>query len=255
MNILVSNDDGVRAEGIRCLCAALVKKGHRVYLSAPASQMSGASHSLTTQRPITLREISYDKAEQALSVEGTPTDCVKLGIKYFQAKNVRFDMVLSGINHGSNLGTDTLYSGTVAAAVEGALCGLPAVAVSVNSSQPIHFETAADLACQVVENMRGETAGPMIVNINTPDLPAEELTGVRVARLGKRDYVEGIMPQEAQEGYVEYSYKSTPVVYDSHNHDIDVIADQDKYATVTPLGYDLTDHDKIEGMKEWRIKI
>ena len=99
--------------------------------------MSGANHSLTTQRPITLREISYDKAEQALSVEGTPTDCVKLGIKYFQAKNVRLDMVLSGINHGSNLGTDTLYSGTVAAAVEGALCGLPAVAISVNSSQPI----------------------------------------------------------------------------------------------------------------------
>ena len=96
MNILVSNDDEVRAEGIRCLCAALVKKGHRVYLSAPASQMSGASHSLTTQRPITLREISYDKAEQALSVEGTPTDCVKLGIKYFQAKNVR----LSGRRKG-----------------------------------------------------------------------------------------------------------------------------------------------------------
>lgn len=255
MNILVSNDDGVQAEGIRYLCAALVKEGHHVYLSAPASQMSGASHSLTTQRTITLREIVYDKAERALSVEGTPTDCVKLGIKYFQAKDIRLDMVLSGINHGSNLGTDALYSGTVAAAVEGALCGLPAVAVSVNGSRPKHFGTAAHLACQVIENMAQETTGPMIVNINTPDLPADELRGVRVARLGKRDYVEGILPEETENGYVEYSYKSTPVVYDSHDLTIDVIADQDKYATVTPLGYDLTDHDKIKGMKEWRIKI
>lgn len=255
MNILVANDDGIGAEGIRVLADRLKKAGNRIFVSAPASQMSGAAHSITTKKKIKVKPVEYDGAAGAICVGGTPSDCVRLGIYYFGTKGIDMDMVFSGINHGSNLGTDTLYSGTVAAAVEGALCGKRSAAVSIDSSDPVNFDTAADLAVKVQKKIEGMEDVPAVININTPDLPKSELAGIRVTRLGRRGYEEGLSPEDTKDGEFEYSYGGKPLVYESSNDDIDVIADQDRFATLTPLGFDLTDHEKIDALKKWEITL
>ncbi len=256
MNILLSNDDGLHAAGLDCLAAALKDEGHKVFAAAPATQMSGASHSITTGRPFTIRTAEHGRADQALEISGTPADCVKLGIKCYEARGIPIDMVFSGINHGSNLGTDTLYSGTVAAAIEGALCGRPAVAVSIDSgSAPAHLATPAAVAVKVLQKIMQTRMPASVININTPDVPYEALAGIRTARLGRRDYVEGVLPDALADGVLEYSYHDTPVVYDSHDDRFDVIAVQDNYAVITPLGFDLTDEAALEPMKEWRMTL
>lgn len=252
MNILVSNDDGINAEGIHRLVDALSAEGS-VYVAAPHTQKSAAGHSITVGKPITITEVDFDGAVLGLEVTGTPADCVKLGIKYLHAKGIEIDIVYSGINHGGNLGTDTLYSGTVSAAIEGALCGKPSVAVSVNNHEPVHFDYACELAVSTLRAMTENARGVMTMNINVPDLPKNEIKGVRYTRLGVREYDEWFVPKETEDGKTEYWYRGTPVVYDSRNDSIDVIADQDNYASITPLKFDLTNHELIEDIKKWRI--
>lgn len=149
MNILVSNDDGIQAQGIKELVKALSKEGN-VYVSAPASQRSASSHALSVNDKITMKKVDFDCAAMAFEVSGTPADCVKLGLYVLKEKGINIDIVYSGINHGGNLGTDTMYSGTVSAAAEGLFRGLPAVAVSVNSHEAQHFEGACILAADVL---------------------------------------------------------------------------------------------------------
>lgn len=252
MNILVSNDDGINAQGIGELVKALSNIA-TVYVSAPHTQRSATSHAITVGKPITIKEVEFENAKMGLEVTGTPADCVKLGIKYFKAKGILMDMVFSGINHGGNLGTDTLYSGTVSAAIEGALGGIPSVAVSVNSHEPKHFSYACELAVNTFEAMAKNNKGVMTMNINVPDLPKEEIKGVKYTRLGVREYDEWFTPKETESGETEYWYQGKPVVYNSKNDSIDVIADQEKYASITPLKFDLTNHDLIEDIKKWRI--
>ncbi len=180
MRVLLINDDGYTAQGIRSLYEAFTSAGHKVFLCAPLSQRSGASHSITLRQPLRLVDISesYPKAEAAWALDGTPADCALLACN--ELARGRVDIVVSGINHGANLGTDCVYSGTVGAAVEAAMLGLPALAVSLHSGTD--FAPAAGLTLQTAQNLLAHPLPPgQIINLN---VPAEPIRGLRQAPLG-----------------------------------------------------------------------
>ena len=191
---------------------------------------------------------------KAYAITGTPADCVKIGTKILNDQGIKIDMVFSGINLGGNLGTDTLYSGTVSAAIEGSLCGIPSVAVSVNSHKATHFELACELALGVCRNGFSKMSARTVLNINTPDLPKEEIKGVKYTRLGMREYKEWFRPKTGENGKTQYWYEGNPVVYEGLPDDIDVISMQDGYASITPLHYDLTDYELVDEIKKWRLE-
>ena len=187
MNILVSNDDGIKAEGIRRLAETLSGQGD-VYVFAPDSQRSANSQALSIHEDIIIKKIpreSFPVAKQAYSVSGTPADCVKMGIDLLRRKGIEIDVVYAGINHGGNLGSDTMYSGTVSAAAEGAFEGKPAVAVSVNSHTPEHFEGCLVLAEKILPFAMKTAGKGQVISINTPDVPVGEIKGVVPAKLGE----------------------------------------------------------------------
>lgn len=252
MNILVANDDGIKAEGLYKLVEALSHEAD-IYVCAPHTQRSAGSHSISVGEPIEVSEVDFANSKLTFVFTGTPADCVKLGLRLLEKRGVEIDMVFSGINHGGNLGTDTLYSGTVAAAREGCFCRKPSAAVSVNSHRPEHFELACELARKVCKNAFGRFDWHTLININAPDLPKTEVKGIKYAKLGEREYDEWFEPQESDNGTVQYRYKGEPVVYEGLPEDIDVIAMQEGYATITPLHYDLTDYELLEEIKNWGI--
>ncbi|MDD2189294.1 MAG: 5'/3'-nucleotidase SurE [Eubacteriales bacterium] len=253
MNILVANDDGINAKGIKELTRALSQVAN-IYVCAPHMQRSACGHGITIGKPIVMREVEFPNAKKAWEFTGTPADCVKLGLKMLTEQGVKIHMVCSGINHGGNLGTDTLYSGTVSAAIEGCICGLPAIAVSVNDHFPLTFEAACDLAVRTVKAATGRINSNTVLNINVPNLPVSEIKGMKVTRLGAREYEEWFEPKNGENGEMEYWYSGIPVVYEDLPGDIDVIAMQDGYASITPLHYDLTSYKLIEEVKSWGIK-
>jgi 5'-nucleotidase len=253
MNILVSNDDGIYAPGIMALVRALSKEA-KVYVCAPDDQRSASGHSISIAKLIEITEIPFENATRAFSISGTPADCVKLGLKYLDTLGVEIDMVFSGINHGGNLGTDTLYSGTVSAALEGCICGKPSVAISLNSHFGKDFSLAGNIAAEALRKTFGKLDAKTVLNINVPDLPEEEIKGVRVTRLGEREYDEWFMSEEGEDGITRYKYSGKPVIYDELSQDIDVLAMQEGYITITPLRYDLTNHDLIKEVISWKIK-
>jgi len=252
MNILVANDDGIQAQGIRELVKALSAKA-TVYVCAPESQRSATGHGITVSKPITVETAEVDGAEKAWQISGTPADCVKMGVYFLQQEGIKVDMVFSGINHGGNLGTDTLYSGTVSAAMEGCLCGIRSVAVSVNSHGATHFDYACELALEAMEKAYDVMSADTVININVPDLPKEEVKGIRYATLGRREYDEVFERVETEDGKLAYDYSGEPVVYTDLPDTIDVIAMQDGYATITPLHHDLTDYKMVDEIRKWRI--
>ena len=200
---------------------------------------------------ISMEEIHLPHARMAMQFSGTPADCVKMGLQLLRERGIEIDIVYSGINHGGNLGTDTLYSGTVSAALEGVLCGLPAVAVSVDSHNPAHFEGACRLAAEFFSRALTDLPPGVALSINVPNLPEEDIKGLRAARLGVRQYVERFEQSFDEQGRMAYCYRGQPVVYDSKDLDNDVIALQEDYATITPLRYDLTDVGMLHKIKEW----
>lgn len=247
MNVLIANDDGIQAEGLRRLAEALSERAD-VFIAAPKTQMSAAGHSITMRKSITAEEADFENAEGAFMIDGTPADCVKIGIRMFEERGVNIDMVYSGINHGGNLGTDTLYSGTVQAAIEGNLCGVPACAVSVCSHEAVHFDLACELALKTLAKYPS-LDNLTTININVPNIPKEQVKGVKVCRLGIREYDNWFVSDDSHDGIPEFRYSGNPVVYKSKNTDIDVIANQEGYATVTPLFFDLTNHEKVWAMR------
>ncbi len=253
MNILVANDDGIDARGIHELTEALSQAAD-VYVFAPDSQRSASGHGITVARPVTAEEVKLDGAVLAVQMSGTPADCVKLGIKILMNKGIKIDMVFAGINHGGNLGTDTLYSGTVSAAIEGNICGVPAAAFSVNSHDPKNFDYACRLALQTLEKAKGRISPDTVLNINVPDVPADEVRGIRYATLGNREYREVFTPEDCGDGRTNYRYTGEPVFYEGLPDTIDVIAMQEGYATITPLKRDLTDYELVSRIKEWGIE-
>lgn len=252
MNILIANDDGIEARGIRELVTTLSQVAD-IYVCAPDGQRSAFSHAISTGQTIHIKEVKVPHAQMAFAIGGTPADCVKVGMRIMRGRGVHIDMVFAGINHGSNLGTDTIYSGTVGAAIEGNLCGVPAVAVSVGDHMASHFDYACKLALNVVERCASDIPDNMVLNINVPDIPSDQIKGVKYTVLGDRDYIENLDPQIAAQKEFDYSYGGVPVEYEDLPDTIDVIADQNQYATITPLQHDMTYYGKVEEIKNWGI--
>ena len=253
MNILVVNDDGIEARGLRELVDALTERaGADVYVFAPDGQRSAASHAITLRTPVSVREVEYSGAAGAFALDGTPADCVAVGLKMMKLEGVAIDMVFAGINHGSNVGTDTVYSGTVGAALEGAIQGYPSVAVSVDSHKATHFEYACGLAVDTIRKTGGKWDARFMLNINTPDLPADEIKGVCYTVLGEREYINDV--QVEMEGDVTtFVYGGDPVLYESEDNHYDVIALENGYATISPLQKDMTAHKARKMLADWRI--
>ncbi|MEA3153060.1 MAG: 5/3-nucleotidase, partial [Betaproteobacteria bacterium] len=198
MRILVSNDDGYFAPGISVLADALARWAE-VTVVAPERDRSGSSNSLTLDRPLTVRRAPNGY----MFVNGTPTDCVHLAVTGLLDELP--DIVVSGINHGANMGDDTIYSGTVAAATEGFLLGIPSVAISLVAEGGGHFETAARVACDLVRRFSAHPLNqPVLLNINVPDATYEALRGTAVTRLGKRHKAEPVVKSTTPRGEVVY---------------------------------------------------
>ena len=239
MRILISNDDGIFAPGIAALVQAFAAAGHEVYVSAPDAQRSAASHSMTLTMPLRAQEVALPGAARAWAVSGTPVDCVKLALNCLCPQ---VEAVISGVNHGYNAGTDVLYSGTVAAAMEGALYGLPAMAVSLKHSREDTYGLAAGLAAELFPRLMAHPLPPRtLLNVNYPG--TDEALGIKAAPVKAIRYDERYTLTDA--GYVLRGSIST----DMPEGDDDYTWLERGFATVTALGYDLTDHGATNAWK------
>jgi 5'-nucleotidase len=246
MNILLSNDDGYRAEGLRALAAALADLG-RLTVVAPDRNRSAASNSLTLESP--LRVIEYDPGWFA--VNGTPTDCVHLAISGFLGEDQQ--LVVSGINEGANLGDDVHYSGTVAAAVEGRFLGKPTIAFSlaIEGGSGRHFATAARVARELVDRLLARPLPQaLILNVNVPDRPYEELAGWRATRLGFRHRADQVVKTTDPRGRTIYWVGGAGPHQDA-GPGTDFHAVANGYVSVTPLQVDMTRHPALPGLEAW----
>lgn len=243
LKILLSNDDGVYAEGIHALAAA-IKDIADVTIVAPDRNRSGASNSLTLEQPLRVTEI----ADKVFSVQGTPTDCVHFALNELM-KNDLPDLVLTGINHGANLGDDVLYSGTVAAAMEGHFLGVQAVAFSLVGK--VNFAAAGKIARQIVEqHIQAPIPTNRLLNVNIPDLSFEQLNGVKVTRLGARHHSEAMIKQQDPRGHDIY-WLGPPGKEQDSGEGTDFHAVDKGYVSVTPLQVDLTAHESLASMDNW----
>jgi 5'-nucleotidase len=244
MNILLSNDDGWRADGLKALAQALAGLG-TLTVVAPDRNRSGASNSLTLDAP--LRIVESEGRWHAIS--GTPTDCVHLAISGFLAEEQH--LVVSGVNDGANLGDDVLYSGTVAAAMEGRFLGLPSIAVSLVGGGARHFVTAARVARELIERLAGAPLPQAtLFNVNVPDLPYEALKGLRATRLGVRHRSERIVRGTDPRGRPMY-WVGAPGAGQDAGPGTDFHAIEQGYVSITPLQIDLTRHAALPGLEDW----
>ncbi|SEP72733.1 5'-nucleotidase /3'-nucleotidase /exopolyphosphatase [Ectothiorhodospira magna] len=244
MHILLSNDDGVHAPGLQLLAKTL-RTCARVHVVAPDRDRSGASNSLTLSRP--LRADILDNGD--VRVDGTPTDCVHLAITGLLEQEP--DMVISGINAGANLGDDVLYSGTVAAAMEGRFLGLPAIAVSLAGYPCRHFESAARAVMELLDRLGNMPLPPdTILNVNVPDLPWEEIQGFETTRLGHRHKAEPITRSTDPRGRPIYWVGPAGPEQDA-GPGTDFHAIRSGYVSVTPIQVDLTRYDAMDVVSRW----
>lgn len=244
MRILLSNDDGYFAPGIAALAEALQGLGEIVVV-APERDRSGASNSLTLDRPLTLRQAPNG----FYFVNGTPTDCVHLAVTGML--DTLPDMVISGINHGANMGDDTIYSGTVAAATEGYLLGIPAIAVSLVGKEASHFATAGRIARELAERFIAQPpAEPVLLNVNVPDLAPDALRGLKVTRLGKRHKAEPVVRIRSPRNETMYWVGAAGEAQDA-GEGTDFHAVACGYVSVTPLQVDLTHQQQLSRVRSW----
>ena len=244
MRILLSNDDGYTSPGIRELYH-LLSKQHEVTIVAPDQNRSGASNSLTLDQPLRATE----KEPGIFCVNGTPTDCVHLAITGLLQQEP--DMVISGINSGANMGDDVLYSGTVAAAMEGRFLGLPAIAVSLAGHELQHYTSAVDVVMRLVKHLqRHPLPQDTILNVNVPDLPLAQIAGVKSTRLGHRHKAEPVICAQDPRGRDIYWVGPAGAEQDA-GPGTDFHAVRHGYVSVTPLQVDLTRHDSVNHVSDW----
>jgi 5'-nucleotidase len=244
VHILVSNDDGYRAPGIAVLAEALSLE-HEISVVAPERNCSGASNSLTLERGLRASKV----AENSYFVDGTPTDTVHLAVTGLLDKMP--DMVVSGINAGANMGDDVLYSGTIAAAMEGRHLGLPAIAVSMDSYTPSHYETAAKAVVKLLTDLNEASfAANTILNINVPDIPWSEIKGFKATRLGNRHKSEGMIVQQDPRGDPMY-WVGPPGEAQDAGEGTDFYAVSQHYVSITPLQIDLTRYNTLNELDDW----
>ena len=244
MRILLSNDDGYFAPGLAALYEALAGLGEIVVV-APEQNRSGASNSLTLDRPLYLKKA----ASGFYFVNGTPTDCVHLAVtgmlEYLP------DIIVSGINNGANMGDDTIYSGTVAAATEGFLLGIPSIAVSMTSFEGQHYETAGRVARELVERqVNNPIRQPVLLNVNVPDIPYSQLQGMEVTRLGRRHKAEPVVKMNSPRNETVYWVGAAGAAADA-GPGTDFNAIEQNRVSITPLQIDLTHTAQLPAIRDW----
>ncbi|MBX3618093.1 5'/3'-nucleotidase SurE [Nitrosomonas sp.] len=244
MRILLSNDDGYFAPGLACLAESLAEIAE-IIVVAPERDRSGSSNSLTLDRPLSL----HKSHNGFYYVNGTPTDCVHLAVTGML--EILPDMIVSGVNHGANMGDDTIYSGTVAAATEGFLLGIPSLAVSLVSASHGNYMTAARVAADMVRRFReAEIQSPVLLNINVPDIEYQQLQGIEITRLGRRHKAEPVIKSQNPRGETLYWVGAAGPAQDA-GKGTDFYAVQHNRVSITPLQIDLTHYDQISLITRW----
>ncbi|TVQ46613.1 MAG: 5'/3'-nucleotidase SurE [Gloeocapsa sp. DLM2.Bin57] len=259
LKLLISNDDGVFALGLRTLANTCAAAGYDVTVVCPDRERSATGHGLTVHQPIRAEVVNtvFDSRITAWSCSGTPVDCVKLALNAILT--TKPDFVLSGINHGSNLGNDILYSGTVSAAMEGIMEGITSIALSLASFTSKEFQVGADFALQLLQELRDQPlATPTLFNVNIPPVQAEAIAGIKLTRQGLRRYIESFEKRLDPRGK-SYYWLAGEVIEEipqpQHLHlppslPTDVQAIRENYITVTPLQYNLTDIHSVNSLLE-----
>ncbi|KPJ76400.1 MAG: hypothetical protein AMJ54_11745 [Deltaproteobacteria bacterium SG8_13] len=252
MKILLTNDDGVHFEGLRVLYAKLTPR-HQVTVVAPDRERSAIGHAITLSEPIRASQVSMNGGGSGYAVTGTPADCIKLGL--LEILDTPPDMVIAGINPGANVGVNLNYSGTVAAAKEAALCGIAAIAVSMDGRDTDHYSEAADFVLQLAETVhaRGLPAGTFL-NVNMPNVSLSQTAGVRVSRQGlpaNSEYFEKRLDPRERPYYWQGGEAQK---FDPHP-EIDGSVLEEKYISITPVKCDMTDYQTLEMLKGWKISI
>ena len=247
MNILITNDDGIRADGIIELAKELAKT-HNIYVVAPDTQRSATGHAITIHNPIMVNKEYIDDNISAYSISGTPADCVKIGIEAL-LKDINIDMVLSGINNGPNLGTDVIYSGTVSAAIEGFVQNKPSIAFSLNEfnvSKEVYSQVSKH-ASKIVNDIKDKLniLNDCILNVNIPN---GEVKGTKITRLGERKY-ENVLEERVSPHGKRYFWIGGKVKELEQENDSDIIVIEEGYITITPVNIDMTNNKKIEILK------
>jgi 5'-nucleotidase len=248
MRILVTNDDGYLADGLRVLARAAGRLGD-VNVVAPDREQSATSHSLTLHYPLRVRS-----ADGVMVVDGTPTDCVVLAVGELLAQ--RPDFVLSGVNHGANLGDDVLYSGTVAAAMEATILGIPSVALSFTGRDRDELHRWEDVLAALLQQLIGRSSFPKetLFNVNLPAVEPDAIAGIRVTTLGRRAYV-GSLTRAADPNGREYFWIGGGESKWWGSDESDFRAVHDGYISVTPLHLDLTNYGLLEEIGQWRLSL
>ncbi|VAX25226.1 5'-nucleotidase SurE [hydrothermal vent metagenome] len=251
MKFLLTNDDGIEAEGLKTMARALSDIGD-VTVVAPETEMSAVGHSITIADPLRVRRVFRDKTLFGTAVNGTPADCVKIAIKAIMKQPP--DMVISGINHGQNVATNIIYSGTVSAATEGMILGIPSVAISLSSFISKDFSVAADYGLRVILKAHDKgIPADTLLNVNVPTVPSNEIQGIKICRNGVSKFKE-VFERRVDPRQNDYYWQGGQMEMNGKDNDADIYWLQKNWVTVTPIRFDLTDHDFLQKMKEWSFK-
>lgn len=255
-NILVSNDDGIEAPGLQRLVEEL-RTFANVYVSAPYRQQSAVGHSITIFYPLRAYEHIVNEKVFGMAVEGTPADAVKIGVLFF-FKDIKFDLVVSGINHGANTAINIIYSGTVSAATEGTILGIPSIAISLTTFEKTDFVSASKISSKLVKNIWEDDAIRIhkgtLLNINIPNVAESDIKGVKITKQGK-SFWEDSFEVRADPNGREYYWLTGKMAYRDNSTEFDISAVMDKYISITPLHYDLTDYDTYNEIKNWKLNL
>ncbi len=250
MNILLSNDDGIHANGIRALAEEL-STDYNIYIIAPNQERSAAGHSITLNSPLRVEEIDAKYGEKrAWAVSGTPGDCVKIGVSAILSENEKPDLIISGINHGPNLGHDILYSGTVSCAIEGAMMNIPSLAVSLNSFKPSSedLKFSAEFVSSLIPKLdRFKFPEKSVLNINVPGIAKEDITGVAVTEMGGRMFTDNYEKRIDPRGKVYY-WMAGKLTNEKDDENTDITAIRQNKISISPLSFNLTRNDVIEDL-------
>lgn len=249
--ILISNDDGISADGILAL-ASEIKKFANIIVIAPHTQQSAVGHSITMSDPIRARKVYHGKKFFGYAVEGTPADSVKLAV-HTLLKNKKIDLLISGINQGANTAINIIYSGTVSAATEGTILGLPSFAISLTSYTEKNFKPAAKFAAKLAKIIikKGLPKG-VLLNVNVPAIPENKIKGALVTKQGKSSW-DDTFEKRIDPANREYFWLTGSMYKIDESNEYDVKAVDEGYISVTPIHYDLTDFEFYEKMKNWKL--
>lgn len=252
MKILISNDDGINAPGIRALAKAMQELGD-VYVVAPERNQSATGHAVTMHVPLRSKVVDFHtESIKAWWVNGTPADCIKLGIENLMKEKP--DLIVSGINQGENLGTDVIYSGTVSAAVEGSIFGIPAIAFSYQDHSATDLTMAAEAAKQIcLQVLKHGIPKNHIINVNIPAINSlDEIKGVKITKLGKKIYKNNFEERKDPKGNIYY-WLAGELIEQPEDQETDIFAVNSKFIAVTPIDIDMTSYELISELKSWNL--